>query len=591
MSFNSYKEDENVSTAKKSVTIKRLLSYLLVYKKEIAVVFVILAYTVGQSLINPLFVEWALDDYLVPKNFSGLVKLLLIAFAVNIVGVILVKIRMAIMAKVSNGAVKTIREEVFTKLQTLDFTFFDSRPTGKILSRVMDDVNSLKEVLTQFVLTLIPEFTTVVAVLVIMLVKDYRLAFASMVGLPILIGGLFTIECLCRVRWQIRRKKASNLNAFIHEDISGIRIVKTFAAEEETLKTFDELNKDSTKSFLNAVRIGDGFNSVIEISQAISLICMVYVGVVKIGIDSLSVGLLVAFITYTTLFWQPIANLGSFYTQIITSLAAAERVFEVIDTKSLIQDKEGAEELPDIEGNVEFKNVSFAYADDLDTIVLNDVSFKAKPGETIALVGPTGAGKTTIISLITRFYDSIKGQVLIDGYDVKDVTVESLRNQLGIMTQDNYLFTGTIKENIRYGKLDATDEEIEAAAKVVNAHEFITKLEKGYDTELTERGGGLSAGQRQLIAFARTILSDPKILILDEATSSIDTKNELMVQAGIAAILKNRTSFVVAHRLSTIRSADRIFVIDGGKIAEEGNHDELLAKKGIYYNLHMAQME
>ena len=301
--------------------------------------------------------------------------------------------------------------------------------------------------------------------------------------------------------------------------------------------------------------------------------------------------MLVAFITYTTLFWQPIANLGSFYTQIITSLAAAERVFEVIDTKSLIQDKEGAEELPDIEGNVEFKNVSFAYADDLDTIVLNDVSFKAKPGETIALVGPTGAGKTTIISLITRFYDSIKGQVLIDGYDVKDVTVESLRNQLGIMTQDNYLFTGTIKENIRYGKLDATDEEIEAAAKVVNAHEFITKLEKGYDTELTERGGGLSAGQRQLIAFARTILSDPKILILDEATSSIDTKNELMVQAGIAAILKNRTSFVVAHRLSTIRSADRIFVIDGGKIAEEGNHDELLAKKGIYYNLHMAQME
>ena len=223
--------------------------------------------------------------------------------------------------------------------------------------------------------------------------------------------------------------------------------------------------------------------------------------------------------------------------------------------------------------------------------MLNDVSFKAKPGETIALVGPTGAGKTTIISLITRFYDSIKGQVLIDGYDVKDVTVESLRNQLGIMTQDNYLFTGTIKENIRYGKLDATDEEIEAAAKVVNAHEFITKLEKGYDTELTERGGGLSAGQRQLIAFARTILSDPKILILDEATSSIDTKNELMVQAGIAAILKNRTSFVVAHRLSTIRSADRIFVIDGGKIAEEGNHDELLAKKGIYYNLHMAQME
>ena len=587
MAANSIREDEDISTVKKSVTIKRLLSYLFKYQKTIVIVMFIMAYCVAVSLINPLIIESAIDDYITPGNIQGVFVLVGIALAMNGLRVILVKIRMYVMSKMTNSIIQTIREEVFTHLQTLGFKFFDSRPTGKILSRVMGDVNSLKQVLQNFVITLLPDFITVVAVMIIMLIKNPRLALAGMVGLPILIVGLLVIENMCRVRWQIVRKKSSNLNAFLHENISGIRIVKTFAAENESLETFDELTKEHKDAFIKAVKVNDAFNSVIEVSTAVSIITMLYVAVTVLHMDATNVGLLVAFSSYLSLFWQPIANLGNFYNQIITNLAAAERVFEIIDLEPEIKDGEAVGEMPDIIGRVRFKNVGFAYEDGVP--VLNDVNFDIKPGETIALVGPTGAGKTTIVNLISRFYDVQTGTVIVDDTDVKDVSIDSLRSQLGIMTQDNFLFTGTIRENIRYGKLDATDEEIEEACKKVNAHDFIMNLEKGYDTELTERGGGLSAGQKQLLAFARTILSDPKILILDEATSSIDTKSEILVQKGIATILKGRTSFVIAHRLSTIRNADRIFVIQNGGIAESGNHEELMAAKGLYYNLNMAQ--
>ncbi|MCR5117979.1 MAG: ABC transporter ATP-binding protein/permease [Lachnospiraceae bacterium] len=587
MATNSIREDEDVSTVKKSVTIKRLLSYLFVHKKTIVAVMFIMAYCVGVSLVNPLIIESCVDDHIAVGDIKGMLKLMAFALVLNIVWVILVKVRMYIMSKMTNSIIETIRDEVFTHLQTLGFKYFDSRPTGKILSRVMGDVNSLKQVLQNFVITLLPDFITVLAVMVIMIIKNPRLALAGMVGLPLLIVGLFVIEALSRVRWQTFRKKASNLNAFLHEDIAGIRIVKTYTAEEESLETFDELTDEHKSWFIKAVRINDCFNSTIEISTAISIVCMLYVAIKVLHIGAGNVGLLIAFTSYLSLFWQPIANLGSFYNQIITNLAAAERVFDVIDTEPEIKDDEGVTDMPAITGNVSFRNVGFAYEDEVP--VLKDVNFDITPGETIALVGPTGAGKTTIVNLISRFYDVQSGKVLIDGNDVKKVSIHSLRSQLGIMTQDNYLFTGTIKDNIRYGKLDATDEEIEAACKAVNAHDFIMRLEKGYDTELTERGGNLSAGQKQLLAFARTIISDPKILILDEATSSIDTKSELLVQKGIEVILKGRTSFVIAHRLSTIRNADRIFVIENGGIAEEGDHEALMNRKGLYYNLIMAQ--
>ncbi len=587
MAANSVRDDEDVSTVSKSVTIKRLLSYLFRYRKTITIVLFIMAYCVGISLVNPLIIESAIDDHITPGDIKGMIILVLIALALNVGKVILVKIRMYMMSRMSNSIIQSIRVEAFTHLQTLGFKFFDSRPTGKILSRVMGDVNSLKQVHQNFVITLLPDFITVVAVMVIMLVKDPKLALASMVGLPVLITGLVVIENVCRVRWQIHRKKSSNLNAFLHEDISGIRIIKTFAAEDEALETFDELTREHRDSFMNAVRVNDAFNTVVEISTAISVVSMYYMAIRVLHVGAAEVGLLVAFSGYLSLFWMPIANLGNFYNQIIANLAAAERVFEIIDLEPEIKDGEAVGEMPQITGRVRFENVGFSYEDGVP--VLKDVNFDISPGETIALVGPTGAGKTTVVNLISRFYDARSGKVLIDDSDVRDVTIESLRSQLGIMTQDNFLFTGTIRENIRYGKLDATDEEIEEACKKVGAHDFIMKLEKGYETELKERGGGLSAGQKQLLAFARTILSDPRILILDEATSSIDTKSEIAVQKGIATILKGRTSFVIAHRLSTIRNADRIFVIQNGGIAESGKHDELMARKGIYYNLNMAQ--
>lgn len=589
MAINSFKEDEQMREAGGFKTILRLFSYLLAYKKEIIFVLFIMAYCVGVSLLNPLIIESAIDDYIAKNNFPGLWKLILFAIIINIVMVLLVKLRMHIMNKVCNNILMTIRLELYTHIQTLDFHFFDSRPTGKILSRIIGDINSLRDVLANFVTTLIPEFITICAVVGIMVWKNPLLALASLSTTPLLAIGMFCIQTISHKRWQIFRKKSANLNAFIHEDLSGMRVIQSFTAEEETNRTFLRLIGEHRGSFINAVKLNDSIGSIIDLCWGIGSLALYYVGIVVIGVETVSVGTLIAFGTYINMFWQPIMNLSNFYNQLITNIAAAERIFEILDTPSEITDERAISEMPAVEGAVTFEDVTFAYSDAPDVKVLEHVSFHIRPGETIALVGPTGAGKTTIVNLISRFYNATEGRVLIDGHDVQEVTLESLRSQMGIMTQDNFLFADTVKENIRYGKLDATDEEIIAAAKAVGAHDFIMKLEKGYDTLLSERGGGLSIGQKQLLAFARTFVSMPRILILDEATSSIDTKTELLVQQGIQTLLTGRTSFVIAHRLSTIQKADRIFVIDNGGILEEGTSSELLSKKGAYYNLYMAQ--
>lgn len=591
MSVNTFKEDEYQKEVLKKETLLRLYRYLRVYSRQIMLVFFIMAVTISISMLNPLIIERAIDVHIANKDMSSLIYLGVAAVVLNIIYLLGVKLRMYIMAKMSNEILVTIRNELYVHIQKLSFSFFDSRPTGKILARVIGDVNSLKEVLSDSVTKLIPDLLTVIAVAVIMIVKNAKMAMSALITLPFLIVCMYIIQSFSHRRWQIYRKKNSNINAFIHEDLSGIRVIQSFTAEKESDDTFDLLLKEHRKAFVDAVIFADGFSALIEITWGVGAFLLYFIGIKVIGVGEVGVGTFLAFSTYLSMFWSPIRNLANFYNKIVTNISAAERIFDILDTKPEIMDRENVYELPVMKGEVEFKNVSFAYSDEPETMVLDNVSFTAKPGETIALVGPTGAGKTTIVNLISRFYDITKGDVYVDGHSLKDVSIHSLRRQMGIMTQDNFLFSGTIRDNIKYGRLDATDEEMIEAAKAVNAHEFIMKLENGYDTVISERGAGLSNGQRQLLAFARTMISRPGILILDEATSSIDTHTEILVQQGIEALLKGRTSFVIAHRLSTIKKADRIFVINHGKICEEGNHEQLMEKKGAYYELYQAQFK
>lgn len=573
MAVNATRTDEQVQTVSKRKTLARMFYYLLAYKKQVVAVLTIMIVSVVITLINPLIIQQAIDVYIAGEDWHGLKRLGIVAVLLNLTLVLLVKMRMYIMAKVSNEVLLTIREELYTHIQTLSFQFFDSRPTGKILARIIGDVNSLKEVLSNSVTTLIPDFITILSVVGIMFVKNWKLAAAALSSLPLMILGVAFVQSKSHIRWQIHRKKGSNMNAFVHEDISGMYVVQSFGAEQETKQIFEELLQEHKDSFVDAVRYADAFGPIVDFCWGLGTMVLYFFGVNMILDGMLQVGTLIAFGTYISMFWRPVMNLSNFYNQLVTNIAGAERIFEILDTKPDLTDGETACEMPEITGAVSFRHVTFSYEKEKE--VLKDVSFEIEPGQTVALIGPTGAGKSTIVNLICHFYDIQHGQVCIDGRDVKSVTIESLRSQMGIMTQDVFLFSGTIRENIRYGRLEASEEEIIRAAKAVHAHEFIMKMEKGYDTELKERGAGLSAGQRQLLAFARTMLSEPKILILDEATSSIDTHTELLVQKGIEALLKGRTSFVIAHRLSTIQNADRIFRVDNGGILELNSFEEI----------------
>ena len=573
MAVNATRTDEQVQTVSKRRTLARMFYYLLAYKKQVVAVLTIMLVSVVITLINPLIIQQAIDVYIAGEDWHGLKRLGIVAVLLNLTLVLLVKMRMYIMAKVSNEVLLTIREELYTHIQTLSFQFFDSRPTGKILARIIGDVNSLKEVLSNSVTTLIPDFITILSVVGIMFVKNWKLAAAALSSLPLMILGVAFVQSKSHIRWQIHRKKGSNMNAFVHEDISGMYVVQSFGAEQETKQIFEELLQEHKDSFVDAVRYADAFGPIVDFCWGLGTMVLYFFGVNMILDGMLQVGTLIAFGTYISMFWRPVMNLSNFYNQLVTNIAGAERIFEILDTKPDLTDGETACEMPEITGAVSFRHVTFSYEKEKE--VLKDVSFEIEPGQTVALIGPTGAGKSTIVNLICRFYDIQHGQVCIDGRDVKSVTIESLRSQMGIMTQDVFLFSGTIRENIRYGRLEASEEEIIRAAKAVHAHEFIMKMEKGYDTELKERGAGLSAGQRQLLAFARTMLSEPKILILDEATSSIDTHTEILVQKGIEVLLKGRTSFVIAHRLSTIQNADRIFRVDNGGILELNSFEEI----------------
>ncbi|WP_026486718.1 ABC transporter ATP-binding protein [Caldanaerobius polysaccharolyticus] len=582
-------DDEVLEKPFNRETFVRITGYLRPYLKSIALILSLIGITSAIGLLNPYLMKLSIDNYISKGNLKGLMVLVLIFLGLNGISLLCSRYRISLMSKVAKNILYQIRQDLFSHLQDLSIDFFESRPVGKILSRVIGDVNSLNDVIINTITSIVPDSITLLAIIIILVKLHPQLAMVGLIILPFLAISLFCIQVISRKRWQQVRKKFSTANAYIHETFAGAKVVKAFVQEKATGGTFLDLLKDIRRVWLSAIRVNAALWPVVDASWGISMALVYWYGIRLLNTGGITIGLLVAFTGYIGMLWQPILNLSNFYNSLISAMAGAERIFEIMDIKPAIVEKPDAVDIGEIKGEVEFKNVTFCY--DNERPVLNGVNFKVRPGETIALVGPTGAGKTTIINLIARFYDVTDGAVLIDGRDIRDIKLKSLRSKMGIMLQDTFLFNGTIADNIRYGKPDATMDEIIKAAKTVGAHDFIIQTEKGYDTEILEMGNRLSTGQRQLIALARTIIADPHILILDEATSSIDTHTEVILQKALEKVMENRTSFVIAHRLSTIRNADRIFVVDGGRIIEMGSHSELINRKGLYYDLYRSQYE
>lgn len=587
--LNNIEKDEEIVRRSKKEIIIRLMAYLKPYKAKSMIVILLMILVMLCNVVNPYLLQQAIDVHVVNKDINGILLIGGLLLIINIFAWIASKIRWTMISKITNNILVNIRHELYEHIQKLSFDFFDNRPVGKILARVVGDVNALKNLFNQSIQTLIPELLSLICVAIAMFILNIKLAMACIILLPFLTIAMFYIEIHSRKRWEVFRNKRSNLNGFTHEDFSGIKVVQAFANEKNTEKNFCKMVKGQKEAFLNAVRLNDCFWPLVELSWGIGTLIVFAVGYRLILSGEIQVGKLIAFSMYTGMFWRPIMNLSSFYNTLITNFAAADRIFDILDQEPDIENIGKAPKMNRIEGKVEFRNIDFSY--NVGGKVLNNINFKVNPGDKIALVGATGSGKTTIISLLSRFYDPTDGEILVDGKNIKYVDLYSYRSQMGIMLQDTFLFSSTIMENIRYGRLDATDEEVINAAKAVNAHEFIMKLENGYDTEVNERGSRLSLGQRQLVSFARALLANPRILILDEATSNIDTQTEMLVQKGIEKLIKGRTSFVIAHRLSTIRDCDKILVISDGEIIEAGTHDELLRNKGMYYDLYSAQYE
>ncbi|HUV05151.1 MAG TPA: ABC transporter ATP-binding protein [Armatimonadota bacterium] len=579
-------DDEVLGKAFDARLTRRALVFVLPYKKQLGIALAAMLVTAGTALVSPHLMQVAIDDGIKAENVRVVTATALIYIVTYLIRWFSQYWQTIFISILGQHVVNDIRQKLFSHIQGLSLDFFDRREVGRIIARLTSDVGALNMLITSGVLSLVTDFMTLIGIVIIMLKKSLMLSLLTFTLMPLMAVVTAVFRGRARLAYRDVRKKVATVTAHVAENVSGVKVVKSFSREGENLQRFEQVNRENRDAFMRAQAISAAFSPTMEIISWIGIAMIYWYGGLQAIYGTLKVGVLVAFIAYMHQFFAPMRNMSAFYQNMQSAMAGAERIFDIFDTEPSVRDKPGANELPQIQGNVEFRNVNFAYD---ETPVLKDVSFTAKAGETIALVGPTGAGKTTIINLLARQYDIQSGSILIDGCDVRDVTTKSLRSQMGIVPQDSFLFPGSVRENIRYGRLDATDGEVEAAAKAVGAHEFIMELPEGYETDVREGGSKLSSGQKQVVSFARALLADPRILILDEATSSVDTQTEMLIQEAIRKLLKGRTSFVIAHRLSTVIEAGCILVIDDGRIVESGKHEELLRNDGLYRRLYDMQ--
>ena len=585
---NDYKSEEEVlGKAYDSKLMKRLLAYVKPYRKYVIAAIILNIIVAALPAFRPFLTEIAVDKYIANSDYSGLFLISLILLGTLILQSAIQYFMTYYMRYLGQRTIYDLRTQLFSHVQKLALKFFDKTPIGRLVTRVTNDVEALNELFSSGIVMVFSDVFTIVWILVFMFTMDVKLSLVTLSVLPILIYGTFLFRRKAREAYRDVRYHLARLNSYMQEHITGMNTVQIFNKENEELNKFSSINKDYKKANINAIFYYAIFYPGVELLSSIAVGLIIWYGGGEIIHKSLEIGVLIAFIQFTEMFFRPIRDLSEKYNIMQTAMASSERVFKLLDNKTFVKNHEKPVKLQKVKGEIEFKNVWFAYNG--DDYILKDISFKINPGETIAIVGHTGAGKTSIINILTRFYDIQKGSILLDGIDIKILDKRDLRKYISIVLQDVFLFSGTIKSNISMSNDEIAFDKISNSAKFVGAEKFIEELSGKYDEIVKERGATLSVGQKQLISFARALAYDPQILILDEATSSVDTETEILIQKAIEKLLVGRTSIVIAHRLSTIQSADKIIVLHKGEIRETGNHQELLAKRGIYYKLYQLQ--
>lgn len=565
---------------------RRAFGYLKPYRRQVALALALTLLAGAMNMLGPYLIKIAIDAHIAKGDLVGLTVVLAATMAVYLGYFLSTAQQTLLVSEIGQKILRTMRRQLFDHLQRLPLTYYDRHPTGVVVSRLVNDVSVMNDLLTNGLLTLLGDVFTLVGTLAMMILLSPRLALVTFAALPLMGIAIWIFTQKAKVAYRVTREKIGAVAADFQESIDGMRVVQAFAREGTSQSQFDVINDENRVANIRANGLSSALMPVVEFDNALATVAVIAYGGLLLVQGHITLGVIVAFLAYITRFFAPVRTLTQFYNQLQAATAGAEKVFELLDEPVTITECENATTLPSVRGEVEFRNVSFSYGREP---VLHDVTFHADPGEMIAMVGHTGAGKTTVASLLTRFYDPVDGAVLLDGHDLRDLSFATLRTNIALVLQDNFLFAGTIRENIRFGKPEASDNEVAGAAQAANAEDFILRLPLGYETPVMERAANLSLGQRQLIAIARAVLADPRVLILDEATSNIDSRTEQLVQEALHKLLAGRTSLVIAHRLSTIRAADQVLVLDAGEIVERGRHEELLRRRGAYYRLHQQQ--